>query len=249
MLVEWEVTLKCNYKCGYCTNLENIDDVLDKDVLEAFIVELGKKHPGVEVFVFGGEPFLHPQIDHIIECFNKHGIPFVIQTNFSKKSVAVMKRITSPFKVQISIHPTEVKLSQLRRLFDNAIDIRTIDVMYTGKAALEYYFKVRDLVDSSVNLFLTPISDFGDGISNIALMEFNRLRKHPVYSKIVRFESEMRFNRLRSEVWIDPEFDTFGKPCLYDGKYFLYGPNLKMYNCCYRKNHTGMCEHHKCFLM
>lgn len=249
MLVEWEVTLKCNYKCNYCTNLENIDDTLDKDVLESFIIGLGQKHPGIEVFVFGGEPFLHPHIGFIIECMNKHGIPFVIQTNFSKKSVAVMKRITEPFKVQISIHPTEVKLSQLKRLFNNNIDIRTIDVMYTGKDALQYYFKVRDLIDPSVNLFLTPISDFGDGVSNLALIEFNRLRKHPVYSSMIRFEEEQRVGRLRSEVWNDPTFTTYGKPCLYDGKYFLYGPNLKMYNCCYRKNHNGICQQHKCFLM
>lgn len=249
MLVEWELTLKCNYKCVYCTNLEPIEDVLDKQQLHDFIKMLGETYPGIEVFIFGGEPFLHPHIGYVIECFNQYGIPFVIQTNFSKKSVAVMKKITSPFKVQISIHPTEVKLSQLQRLFATDVDIRTIDVMYTGKPALEYYFKVRDLVDSSVNLFLTPISDFGDGVSNIALMEFNRLRKHPVYSSIVRFEQEERLGKLRSEMWIDPSFSPKGKPCLYDGKYFLYGPNLKLYNCCYRKNHNGICDEYKCFLM
>lgn len=249
MLVEWEVTLKCNYRCSYCTNLENIDDTTDPAVLETFIIELGRKYPGIEVFVFGGEPFLHPHIGFIIECFNKHSIPFVIQTNFSKKSVAVMKRVNSPFTIQISIHPTEVKLSQLQRLFANNINIRTVDVMYTGKQALEYYLKVRDLVPSGVNVFLTPISDFGDGVSNVALMEFNRLRKHPVYSKIIRFEEEQRVGRLRSEVWNDPAFTTYGKPCLYDGKYFLYGPNLKLYNCCYRKNHDGTCWNYKCFLM
>ena len=35
----------------------------------------------------------------------------------------------------------------------------------------------------------------------------------------------------------------------YNGEYFLYGPNLELYNCCYREKHNGICNHEKCFLM
>ena len=88
MKVEWEVTLKCNYSCFYCTNLDqSLNTVTDKPQLKNFIKSLGEKYPNVEVFVFGGEPFLHPHIDYIIECFNEFNVPFVIQTNLSKKSV------------------------------------------------------------------------------------------------------------------------------------------------------------------
>lgn len=248
MKVEWEVTLKCNYQCFYCTNLDQtLEVVTDRAVLRDFIIDLGKRYPGVEVFVFGGEPFLHPEIDYIIECFNEFQIPFVIQTNFSKKSVVVMKRIKHPFKIQISIHPTEVRLDQLPGLFETPADIRTIDVMYTGPEALRYYFKVKDLASHVNNVYLTPITDFGDGRSDVILEDYNKKRSDTHYLKFVKFEDLKHNGVFRSELWTT--FDPYGKPCIYNDKYFLYGPNLELYNCCYREKHDGTCTHHKCFLM
>lgn len=249
MQVEWEITLECNYKCHYCTNLDtSLKPELDETAIDNFIASLGIQYPGVEVFVFGGEPFIHPKIEYIIESFNRHQVPFVIQTNFSKKSVAVMKRISEPFKIQISIHPTEVRLDQLGDLFNTNANIRTIDVMYTGKEAIAYYFKVKDLV-TECNVFLTPITDFGDGISNIALLEYNKLKRTPAYANLINFEEVIRLGKPRSEMWGDPDFSPKGKPCLYKDKYFLYSPNLDLYNCCYRIKTDGICPKDKCFLM
>jgi len=250
MKVEWEITLKCNFSCRYCTNLDlTLPQVSNRESIRSFIKHLGETYPGVEIFVFGGEPFVHPDIDYIIQCFNELAVPFIIQTNFSKKSVAVMKRIQHPFKIQISIHPTEVRLDQLPQLFETQADIRTVDVMFTGKQAVEYYFSVQRLVNKDVNLFLTPVTDFGDGVSNLALLEYNRLKRNPNYQKFIRFEEVKKLGTDRSDLWIDEQFTTKGKPCLYNGKYFLYGPNLELYNCCYREKHDGMCNHDKCFLM
>lgn len=248
MIVEWEITLKCNYKCYYCTNLDKrLKPVLDRERIRAFIYSLGHKYPGVEIFVFGGEPFIHPHIDYIIECFNEFQVPFVIQTNFSKKSTDVIRNITQPFKVNISIHPTEVRLEDLKGLFKTDVAINTIDVMYTGREAIKYYSEVKKLTDCS-RLFLTPVTDFGDGRSDELLCDYNNLRNTPL-SKAVQFEDIKRDGRFRSEVWADSEFTTKGKPCLYKDTYFLYGPNLELYNCCYRVKTDGVCQQTKCFLM
>ena len=250
MLVEWEITLKCNYKCSYCTNLDkSLRPVLDKDAIREFIKGLGEKYPGVEIFVFGGEPFIHPHIDHIIKCFNEFNVPFAIQTNFSEHSVKVMKTIKEPFSINISVHPTETSIKQITKaLSENEININIIDVMYTGKEAIKYYLEIKQLTNFS-KLYLTPVTDFGDGISEPLLREYNELRKQSVYSKIIQFEDVIRFGRQRSEIWLDPEFNTFGKPCLYKNQYFLYGPNLELYNCCYRQKTNGICNKQKCFLM
>lgn len=249
-LVEWEITMECNFKCFYCTNLDrNIKPVMDKTVIRDFIKSLGKQYPGVEIFVFGGEPMIHPEIEYIIKCFNEFNVPFVIQTNFSKKSVHVINRINEKFKVNISIHPTEIKLDQLENLFKSNIEIGVIDVMYTGKEALKYYFKIKELTNNHQHLYLTPITDFGDGISNGALEEFNKMRNTSPYNKLINFESVKREGRFRSEVWGDKSFNPKHKPCLYNGKYFLYAPDLQLYNCCHRVKHNGLCNHDKCFLM
>lgn len=248
MKVEWEVTLKCNYSCFYCTNLDqSLNTVTDKSQLKKFIKSLGEKYPNVEIFVFGGEPFLHPNIDYIIECFNEFNIPFVIQTNFSKKSVAVIKRIKQPFKIQVSIHPSEVKIEHLPFLFETDVEIRVIDVMYSSRQAIKYYFKVKELAKNVQHIFLTPVADFGDGFSQKLLEDYNKLRYNPSYNKFIDFEQVKHWNKYRSELW--ENFNPKGKPCIYNGEYFLYGPNLELYNCCYREKHNGICNHEKCFLM
>jgi hypothetical protein len=118
--------------------------------------------------------------------------------------------------------------------------------MYSQENALHYYFKIKDLTD---HVYLTPVTDFGDGVSNTILDKFNQLKNNPQLSKIIQFEDEKRLGESRSELWANPNFTTKGKPCLYKDKYFLYGPNLQLYNCCYRIKTDGICPKDKCFLM
>jgi organic radical activating enzyme len=245
IIVEWEVTLECNYDCFYCTNLDKT--ILPSDKIDKFVKMIKETYPSVELFVFGGEPFVHPKIEYIIETLHKYNVDFVVQTNLSRKSIRSMKSISVPFKANVSVHPSEVKreliLQSLKDVPDN-VSLQTIDVMYTGKEAIKYYLDAKDF---GKNCYLTPIADFGDGISSKILEEYNEMRSHKVWSRIIRFEDVKRLGSYRSELW--ENYNPKGKPCLYDNEYFLYGPNMKLYNCCYRENHTGICNHNKCFLM
>ena len=243
MVVEWEVTLECNYNCFYCTNLD--PSILPKDDIEGFIKMISETYD-VELFVFGGEPFVHPQIEYIIETLNKYKVDYVIQTNLSKKSVHVMNRIAEPFKINVSVHPTEVSREVIVECFNKVPDnvqVKTVDVMYTGKEAIDYYIDVKDFGDT----YLTPIADFGDGISGKILEEYNAMRHTPIWNKVIRFEDIKKMGEWRSDLW--ENFSPKGKPCLYYNEHFLYGPNLELYNCCYREKHDGTCKHDKCFLM
>jgi len=248
MQVEWEVTMKCNYNCYYCSNLDkSIHHVTDHDTLRNFIKMLGETYPGVEIFVFGGEPFVHSEIGYIIKCFNEFDIPFVIQTNLSKYSIEVMKTIKDPYTLQASIHPTEVTPNDLIDILKENVNCRVVDVMFSGKEALWYYFKVKEHATGKV--YLTPITDFGDGRSDSALTEYLTLKADPNYNKIIKFEEVERLGKPRSEIWATISFSPKGKPCLYKDKYFLYSPQLEMYNCCYRIKTDGICPKSKCFLM
>jgi organic radical activating enzyme len=213
---------------------------------------LGTTYPSTEIFVFGGEPFLHPNIEYIIQCFNEFEIPYVIQTNFSKKSVKVMKTIKERFNINISVHPTEIKLNTLMNLFNQElphVDIKVIDVMYVGQESVKYYLKIKGNFKKYAALYLTPVTEFGEGSSNRKLHEYNELRTNKLLSQIVRFEEVKEFGEYRSILWANNGFSPKGKPCLYNNRYFLYGPDLTLYNCCYRELHTGICNHFKCFLM
>lgn len=243
MQVEWEVTLECNYNCFYCTNLDT--SLLPKEDIEEFIKMVSETYD-VELFVFGGEPFVHPNIEYIIRTLNQYKVDFVIQTNLSKKSVHVMNKIREPFKINVSVHPTEVSRDVILTCFNKVpknVQVKTIDVMYTGKDAIDYYMDIKEFG----NTYLTPIADFGDGISGKALEEYNLMRHNQIWNKVIQFETVEKMGKWRSDLW--ETFSPKGKPCLYEGEYFLYGPNLKLYNCCYRENHGSVCNHDKCFLM
>lgn len=249
MQVEWEVTMKCNYDCYYCSNLDkSIHHVTDHTILRDFIKMLGETYPGVEIFVFGGEPFVHPEIEYIIKCFNEFQIPFVIQTNLSKYSIKVMKTIKEPYILQASIHPTEISRKDLVDILKENINCRVIDIMFSSKEAIWYYLKVRENTNCN-NVFLTPITDFGDGLSNKALQEYIKIKNDPNYNRIIKFEEVKKLGKSRSDLWADISFNPKGKECLYKDKYFLYSPQLEMYNCCYRIKTDGICPKNKCFLM
>ena len=245
MNVEWECILDCNYSCKYCTNGRNsvlknpIKYVTDEKRLEEFIISLKKYN--TEVFVFGGEPFLHPKIEFIIQTFNKFKIPFVIQTNFSlfKK----IKEIKEDFIIQVSIHRLMIKdikilKEQLKELQDK---IRRIDIMYDSLECISIYKDLKDLK----NVYIAPIADFKTSERTYLpkLIEFNKYKK---LLKEINFEPHSR-----SLIWEDMFINGSkikGKKCIYKDKYILFDPQFKSYNCSHRIN-CEICPNDACFIM
>lgn len=252
-LQEWEIISQCNYNCSYCS-LPNFKMELDEKVLKKFMNNLNKD---LELFLFGGEPFLHKKISFIINYLNTINQPYVIQSNLSTQSIRSMKEIKDSYQVQGSIHPSEISLEQLEENLNTLKElelnkkllIRRIDIMYIGKESLKYYRIVQKIFPDIC--FLLPISGFYENDSCIANKEYNSMRHKKIFSWI-RFEENYieEYLKFRSELWEDQctgEFSTYGKPCPYD--YTLWDSKLDKYNCCYRENTNGICAKRGCFWM
>lgn len=254
MIVEWECILDCNYKCDYCTNGRNsaLDKPIryekDKSRVFKFLDLMKQKWPDDELFLFGGEPFLHPFLGEIIQHLNDIGMKFIIQTNgsISKRILELSKQYD--FKIQVSVHPDEIKRpGYFEGLLEIQHLIRRIDVMYIGESSLQWYRKIHKSIDNKEVLYLAPLADFNiDGdIVNSKLFEYNEMKKS-FLSKVYRFESGDRSYKWEEQmkgVWTPK-----GKPCLYQGQYILYDPQLKSYSCNYRQNNE-ICPNGQCFLM
>jgi len=119
----------------------------------------------------------------------------------------------------------------------------------TGK--VEQYYNIIDKVKGCSKLILTPVSNLAcSGYSDI-LHKYNQIRENYNFDK-----NKIMFNNkemYRSDIWElqnnTTKSLTKGKPCRYLGKYILFDPSLKMLNCCYRKNHKGICNEQNCFFM
>ncbi|MFZ9615185.1 MAG: radical SAM protein [Fluviibacter sp.] len=248
-MLEWEVTLDCNYQCEYCVNSRNTALVnpiyLEKEKARVFkfIEGLKEKYPQEELFLFGGEPFAHPFFGEIIDKLNEVQMKYIIQTNFSlPKRVEKINEI-----IQVSVHPTQIKnkelyISELQRLKHL---VRKCDVMYTGKESIDYYIKiVKDFPKEK--LFLVPVADFlGADFANKYLYEYNKLRSTPM-AKFINFEPNDR--SFKWEEQMTSKWSPKGSPCMYKDKYNLFDPQLNHYTCSYRQN-NDICPNDHCFLM
>jgi len=256
MMLEWECILECNYKCSYCCRFNGPAGVTgpiryekDKEKVFAFLSNLKEKYPDSELFVFGGEPFVHPFIEDIVAHLNRIQMPFVIQSNFTlyERMYNLLKKENYP--LQISLHPDDIQDEEemLRQLAVFADHIRRIDVMYTGRQALDLYKKILPVIGNNKHkLYIAPVADFEmDAGMNEHLYDFNRLKKDSVMGRVYNFEDGER-----SFIWEDQmkgSFSLKGKPCPYIGKYIMYDPQLNGYSCNYRQN-NDICPNNHCFL-
>ena len=254
-ILEWECVLECNYRCAYCTNGHNgviptpIKYEKDRSKVFAFLDMLKERYPTDELFLFGGEPFVHPFIDEIIGYLNQIEMPYIIQTNGS-----IPERIKSiadehNFKIQVSVHPTEIRNADqyLNGIIELQDIIRRIDVMYMGEESLKWYRQIHSHLKDKTVLYLAPLADFNidETIANNHLFEFNRL-KQSVYNHVYQFEKGERSFKWEEQmrgVWTPK-----GSPCMYKGRYILFDPQLKSYSCNYRQNNE-ICPNQQCFLM
>lgn len=244
-MVEWECILKCNMKCKYCTNGRNdclsnpIKEITDLDILKKFLQGIHQKYSNIELFIFGGEPTLHPKINEIINILNNIKHPFCIQTNGS-----FLDKIKEPAVFQISVHRTQIK--NIKKYLENIKlhlkNIRTIDVMFTDKDDI---FLAKEIQIFFKNVKVAPVADFGlDNRTDFlpALEKFNRFKK--IFPDL--FEEGQR-----SYIWEKNEkglISSKGNPCMYKDKYVLFAPDLQQYNCSHRLR-TSICPFDRCFRM
>ena len=249
MIVEWEVTLDCNYTCEYCVHSRNsalpepIAYEKDEDKIYAFIEQLKSDYPDDELFLFGGEPFAHPKFAKIIDKLNEVDMKYIIQTNFS-----LPKRIESIGEiVQVSVHPNEIRdwpkyrdeLIRLQHL------VRRIDVMYVGQLSVLRYAELVKKIPKE-KIFIVPVAGFKGVDVNKYLYQFNQMKTDGIHSKFLNLEEGDRsFNW---EKQMKGEWTPKGKTCLYKDEYVLFDPQLNRYNCCYREN-NDICPNDHCFIM
>ena len=253
MLVEWECILDCNYKCDYCVNSRNsalsepIQFEKDKEKVFRFLDSLKEKYSNEEIFVFGGEPFLHPFLDEIISYMNEINLKFIIQTNFSLFH-NIRKCLKENFQVQISVHPSEIKnvSTYIRNIQELQNIIRRIDIMYVGEESFKLYKEILKILKDKDKLFLAPVADFKIvNTVNKYLYEFNQL-KQGVHGKVYQFEPGER-----SFIWESQQRGLTSmkyQPCIYKDSYILFDPLLRSYTCSYRQN-NDICPNDHCFLM
>lgn len=222
-----EITYNCNYKCDYCY-VENLKSIFMKyEDLEKIIYKL-KINGTNNLFITGGEPFLHPNIYQIIDYCDKIGIILTIQTNGSFINEEVIRKLYkyNHLKIAISFH------SSIEEKFDSFTKVkgsfqRTIKAInYLKKYNMDFYLKhtvtrenekdlkgnIKYLEDNDIpfNIYsqiLPSISEYKDTSCYSATTEsIEWLYKHK-YLKYIKGAC----SALKNKCWISPIGDFY--PC------------------------------------
>ena len=247
-MIEWECTLDCNYKCDYCTNGRNsvlknpIKCITDKTKIFNFLKSIKTRFPDEELFLFGGEPFLHPEIEFIIKTLNSINLNFVIQSNFS--CYERISKIEDNFKLQVSLHKSQIRNldEYIKNLIDFQSKIQRIDLMFEDKGTLNIYKKLKQYIPEE-KLLIAPIADF-----NVEKTHLKQLKLFNILKKALKMNFEEGERSFLWEKMMEGKIITKGHKCLYKNKYHLFDPQFNEYNCSYRVK-TDICPNENCFLM
>jgi MoaA/NifB/PqqE/SkfB family radical SAM enzyme len=111
---------RCNLSCGYCNEYDDFSKPVPVAEMERRIAHLGKL--GTTVITFsGGEPLLHPELDHLISCVRRTGALACLITNGYLLTKERIERLNAAGleHLQISIdnaQPDDVSMKSLKVL-------------------------------------------------------------------------------------------------------------------------------------
>ncbi len=120
LLVQIIPIRRCNIDCGYCNEYDKVSPPVPANVMAERIDHLARLRTSVVAFS-GGEPMLHPEIEHLIARIRSHGMMAGLITNgylLSQKKIGALNAAGLDY-MQISIdnvEPDEVSKKSLRLL-------------------------------------------------------------------------------------------------------------------------------------
>ncbi|OIP37151.1 MAG: hypothetical protein AUK47_13995 [Deltaproteobacteria bacterium CG2_30_63_29] len=82
-VVSWNMNDTCNYRCTYCTQRFMPERTYRLKEFQAYLDAFAKLPGTWEIKLSGGEPFLQPGLDELVEGLVARGHLVSIQTNFS----------------------------------------------------------------------------------------------------------------------------------------------------------------------
>lgn len=119
----WQVTYRCNYKCGFCGYWH--DDMADEPELTVEQFDIGARKLAqagtMMISIAGGEPLLRPDLPEIIRVIGKYHFPFMTTNGWliNEKSAAEIMQ-AGIWGVSVSVDYASAEKHDARRGVDGA---------------------------------------------------------------------------------------------------------------------------------
>lgn len=148
--IYFEPTYRCNYKCEYCIQKQQRNELNNSealnapdDVVDGFIKFVNSLEKKSFFQLLGGEIFIHPRIYEILDVILKNGHDLEIITNFSfplenYKKMIEMNVKNSKIMISISLHLSQVNIEDFKNKVKSLANILkdNDDVKYCVRTVL-----------------------------------------------------------------------------------------------------------------
>lgn len=200
-VIEFKPTDNCNFNCSYCCFHDNSTKNMSDEIFDNYLKVLDEYNifqKDIFIFVYGGEPTMHPKLTEMIIRMNElfksknKNVKTLIQTNGMKWTVSDYKKnhelLTKhdiKYVVSFSYHKEFTKMAGVVKRINYLKSIKVMDVM----------------------TYMITRADIDRHVKNIKL--FKSL-KVPLYVRTILQESEWFLNsKYYKYITIDPDETPF----------------------------------------
>lgn len=225
MRIEYRLTKKCNMTCSYCYddfNESNPNIQIDFEGLDHILNEI-KHLDYIEMYIHGGEPTRHPELNRLINFFqdDERVDSIIIQSNATKP----IKNNASKLLVNYSYHPEFITLKKFIDNCKKTPNLGTLTVMDEKMVQDKNYLEYKVLKSLFPIVELSPIIN-------------ENLNQKPANSNLIELEDKWIFNEVKDQwfyksyydMWKTNTTNTKGKLCNIEFNELHFDSN-KVYNC------------------
>ena len=224
MRIEIRLTENCNYDCTYCTDMhDNTKDRIDVDYIG--LNNVLEQFDNPEVFIYGGEPTLHPELIPLVKHLNSFTDNIIIQTNGSNPNI--IKQCSA--KINYSYHIDHTLLHDFVKVIDRA-KVNEIAYMDHERADYNDYKKLKTIYGKVVQFCPVINSTVGEPPSTERL---KNLIFQPIFKELNQVDEHfISTDKERSSNWFIWAMDekSINKECSVQHN-MLHIQNNKVYFC------------------
>lgn len=145
--IEWNLGKRCNLDCGYCPAEihDNFSPHTDIEVLKRAVDSLAALDKPVRISLTGGEPCVHPRIDHLLHYASKRVDWINVTTNGSRKAQWYSEQPVNHYV--FSLHFDNKSVNQFVNTITEFSTISAIPFHVNVMAHHEHMADVRDAVE------------------------------------------------------------------------------------------------------
>ncbi len=143
LVIEFKPTDNCNFDCSYCCFHDNTTKHLSREQFNNYkkiLIERGTDKDEVFLFIYGGEPTMHPDIliyiNELSQIYNDKKVKILIQTNGQKWDIKEYTVACDFFDIHnlnasfsFSFHEEFSKLDQITKRIKYLLNRNRFDVM------------------------------------------------------------------------------------------------------------------------